>query len=393
MVPWIRVNAALADDEEIRAFAFALLPDLPKRLAVSATCGFLVTLWGQIAEARPNGNVALCDDDQIEVWAKWSGAPGAFAALWRARFTSRGLVQDWEEYNGKALRRLEADAERKRLSRGAGPSGPKSGKRPVDRPADSPQRVLDLSSVNGNGNGDEELQAGRIVTELDHAPPRAEPPLPPPRTEPPADRIVRTANGEVTFPAHATVLLERFYPADPARMADAAKQLLATLGQGAVLQRGVLVRAVDSAHLGWACQEVLKTPPDKGELAARFVLLKLQETFAGVRASRDQELRRREEAEKEHRVGEAQQYVDAIGGLWDKIEMEVDALLPFDMQGKPSPSRNLLLEAALLDAFERQRQLDDETPFVAPRPTPPGRAPAPPPLPASIPAELLEEDE
>ena len=401
MIPWIRVNAALADDEQVRAFAKALLPDRRVPEAVAATCGLLTTLWGQIAEHKPSGLVSGCDDDQIESWAKWWGTPGAFAALWRSAFTSRGAVQDWEEYNGAALRRRSDDAERKRLSRGGKASAQTSmdlgEDAPKDDPAPRPRRVLrtvrKTSSVDGHGNGDVQNKAGREVKEPNPAPALEEAAEQAAPNDPPTDRIVRTADGEVTFPAQATALLERFYLTNPSRMADAAKQLLAALGPGAVVRKGVFARAADSAHLGWACQEVMKAPPDDEELAALWVLKKLQDTFEDVAARREREVRTREEAAKQHRVDEAQQYVDAIGGLWDKIEGEVDALLPFDMKGKPSVARNLLIETALLDAFDRQRQLDDDAPFKPPRPSPPGQKPAPAPIPASIPPELLEDGE
>jgi hypothetical protein len=401
MIKWVRVNARLADDVQVRRFAVALLPSLPARAAVCATEGLLVNLWGQLAESAPSGDVSGCDDDQIEAWARWWGEPGAFASAWRGEFTSRGHVQDWEDYNGAALRRLSEDADRKRRKRGGKASAQTSmdlgEDAPQDNPAERPQSVQRTvrrtSAVNGNGDGNGQLKAGRVVTEQIPAREDAEVAATAAPNDQPTDRVVRTAGGEVTFPAQATALLERFYPKNPARMADAAKQLLAALGPGAVVKKGDFARAVDSAHLAWACQEVLKAPPDDEELAALWVLKKLQDTFEDVSARREREVRTREEAAKQHRVDEAQQYVDAIGGLWDKLEAEVDALLPFDLQGKPSVARNILLESALLDAFERQRQLDDDAPFKPPRPEPPGQKPAPPALPAAIPPELLEDGE
>lgn len=382
-VPWIRVNAALADDAEVRAFALALLPAMKPREAIAATCGLLVTLWGELADHQPNGVVSACDDDQLEAWARWWGEPGTFAQAWRDRFTSRGVVKDWEEYNGRALKRLEADAERKRIARGAKPSAKKA----LPRPADSPQGELDMSSVNGDGDGDGDgqLQADRVVRKPEPTPARAQP-------EPPADRTIRTEHGEVTFPADAQRLLERFYRTDPARMADAARQLLGALGPGAILERGVAVRAVNPEHLAEACRAVLVEPPRNEALAARFVLLRLRDTYLEVASRIEAEQRQRERAEKDERVQAAQSYVDAIGGLWDRIEAEVDALLPVHLQGKPSPARNLMLETAVLDAFERKRTLEPDAPFAAERPAASeSRRAVATSLPAQIPPDLLEE--
>lgn len=370
MKPWIRVNAKLAEDAQVRAFAKALLPDRRLADAVAAVCGLLVTLWGQLAEHRPSGDVSDCDDDQLEGWAKWWGEPGAFATLWRQTFVVRGVVQDWEEYNGKALQQLAADAKRKREARAGGAAA----KRPVGRPADTSQGNLGLSGVNGDVNGDEVNnpvgERGNVETV---------------EKLPPVDRIVRTAHGEVTFPADATRLLEAFYQGQPQRMADAARQLLAALGPGALLEKDVAVRAVDSNHLAEACRAVLQTPPRKRDLAVRFVLFQLRDTYLEVHARQAARHRATEASAREQRVAEAQRYVDGIGGLWDKIEAEVDALLPVHQQGKPTPARNLMLETAVLDAFERQRTLDRDTPFAAEAPPP-----APKPV-AEIPPDLLEE--
>lgn len=57
--------------------------------------------------------------------------------------------------------------------------------------------------------------------------------------------------------------------------------------QGARLKAGEYVRAYSAAHLEWACNAVLDSPPDKPEQLARWVLLKLRDTFAEWR-SRDE---------------------------------------------------------------------------------------------------------
>lgn len=227
----------------------------------------------------------------------------------------------------------------------------------------------------------------------------AEPPAPP------ADQQVQTPQGQVTFPKEGAQLIRHFYGGNPARAADAGKQLLAALGAGAKLEKGVFVRAHDTEHLRWACKAVLADPPDKPELAARFVLLKLRDTFLEVKARHERVTRATEASAREDLLAEAQRYVDGIGGLWDLIESEVDAMLEPAQRGKPSPSRNIMLEAAVLDAFERQRALGDGSVSASRRA--PGASIAGPPSPPTqewqpaqpdsgrkteIPADLLEEE-
>lgn len=383
--PWIRVNSRLLDDLQVRRLAIVLGIPGGVRCSVAATAGLLVALWGQLVEGAPSGDVSAVDDDQIETWARWWGKAGVFAAAWRTEFVQDGQVQDWEAYNGAALRRRADDAERKRRERGGAPSSP--------RPTDSPKPPKRTSSVNGDGHGDGEHPAAAVVADHPTTPPA-----------PPADSVVQTAAGSVTFPKEAQALLRKFYGGNAEKAADAARQLLGALGSGAKLDRESVVRAYDHEHLRWACRMVLAEPPNKPELAARFVLLKLRDTYLEVKARHEKAARATESEEREDLVAEAQRYVDGIGGLWDLIETEVDGLLEPAQRGKPSPSRNILLEAAVLDAFERKRTLGDGSAPAARRA--PGASTAGPPAPptqpwqpaqldsgkrAEIPADLLEE--
>lgn len=73
-----------------------------------------------------------------------------------------------------------------------------------------------------------------------------------------------------------------------AKVQDGLEQLRASLtAQGARLKAGEYVRAYSAAHLEWACQTVLESPPDKPEQLARWVLLKLRDTFAEWRSRDD----------------------------------------------------------------------------------------------------------
>jgi hypothetical protein len=72
------------------------------------------------------------------------------------------------------------------------------------------------------------------------------------------------------------------------KLDDAERQLRDTLtAQGARLAKGDYVRAYSPAHLAHCCRQVLDSPPDKPEQLARWVLLKLRDTFTEWR-SRDE---------------------------------------------------------------------------------------------------------
>lgn len=116
---WIRVNARLADDADVRKFARELLPTLPTWQSVPLACGLLVTLWGRIADEQEDGDLTARDDDALEEWAKWRGEPGAFAGAFRAAFTVDGIVRDWAEYQGPLIDRRRKDRERIRALREA----------------------------------------------------------------------------------------------------------------------------------------------------------------------------------------------------------------------------------------------------------------------------------
>lgn len=80
----------------------------------------------------------------------------------------------------------------------------------------------------------------------------------------------------------ALVLVHRM---PDAKIQDGIEQLRNTLtAQGARLARGDYVRAASRAHLEWACSAVLDSPPDKPEQLARWVLLKLRDTFTEWRS-------------------------------------------------------------------------------------------------------------
>lgn len=141
---WIRVNARLADDVDVRAFAKAILPRASVRAGVAQACGYLVILWGHVIDEQEDGDVSSRDDDTLEEWARWDGKRGVFAKAFRAAFTIDGKIQQWDEYQGTLIIRRERDRDRKRTGK------------PKDSAPNSsgiPAEVHTHSSGNGNGNG------------------------------------------------------------------------------------------------------------------------------------------------------------------------------------------------------------------------------------------------
>lgn len=122
---WIRVAANLSRRKVTwRLFAACLgtfpVPEgAPRSLYQKAAIGFLVELWGNIAEHTADGSIAALPDAQLEQWAGWDGTPGQFAAWLRAAHldTSTGKCREWDECAGALQTRRQADAERKRNQR------------------------------------------------------------------------------------------------------------------------------------------------------------------------------------------------------------------------------------------------------------------------------------
>lgn len=130
---WIRVNARLVDDAEVQAFAAAILAKQPLWLAVRATCGLLVALWGRVVDEQEDGNLTGRQDGILEEWAGWRGKAGLFAREFRARFVVDGHIREWTDYQGKLIERREKDRRRKRGGDSAG--------LPQETPQETPQDV------------------------------------------------------------------------------------------------------------------------------------------------------------------------------------------------------------------------------------------------------------
>lgn len=97
------------------------------------------------------------------------------------------------------------------------------------------------------------------------------------------------------------------------RQRAVGKQLRETLA-GGVKYEGAPVRAVDEAHLAWACGAVLDEPPKKRDIAIQWVLLKLRDTYTERLAAQERAAAAAAEREGENRTALALSWCAAHGG-------------------------------------------------------------------------------
>lgn len=292
---WIRVNATLLDAPGVRQFGTELLPKTEPWLARAAVAGFLVALWGRVAEHQPDGRLSGRDDEQLEEWAQWKGKPGLFAQVFRARFLREdGVIDHWEDYQGAALARREQDRKRKADAARRVPIPQESTPllRTMSRrhSAGIPQESTRKLHATSNGTHaatetvteTEELKSGVVnLTKGEEPPPKAQPPAP-------------LADATPTAATPSSVInrfVARFYgQAPPARRADIARQITGAILSTGVQFKGSLVRAVDADHLDDACLEVMEDPPREANAAWVFVLHKLSDTYLEVLSARTKAL-------------------------------------------------------------------------------------------------------
>ncbi|HEX6602354.1 MAG TPA: hypothetical protein VF030_06885 [Solirubrobacterales bacterium] len=153
---WIRVEAAIADSAKVWEFAGMLLgtgsagasagvdAESPRK-HVAESIGYLVQLWGKVADKRETGDVSDVPDGLLESWAGWAGPRGHFAHCFRSVFASDGQINDWQEHQGKLIERRKKERARWLRRHSAGGSAEAT-----------PESVRDSASTpvaNGNGNG------------------------------------------------------------------------------------------------------------------------------------------------------------------------------------------------------------------------------------------------
>lgn len=105
---WIRVETNVAEHPKVIAFADTLGISLEEAL------GYIVRVWGQVAEHRPSGDLKGLSDAAVEIWARWRGEPGCFGEAFRSQFMTGSILHGWQERQGKLIERLSSDRRRKR---------------------------------------------------------------------------------------------------------------------------------------------------------------------------------------------------------------------------------------------------------------------------------------
>lgn len=104
---WIRVETNIAENEKVHAFADGC------GISAEEAVGFLVRVWGRVAEHRPTGDLTGVSDMVLEHWAVWRGKRGLFATQFRKWFVSNEILVGWKERQGKLVERAEKERLRK----------------------------------------------------------------------------------------------------------------------------------------------------------------------------------------------------------------------------------------------------------------------------------------
>lgn len=111
---WIRVEQSIWTHRKTLLLAELLRIDVEKAAAK------VIKLWHWAVDNCPTGDLSNCSPALIEIATQWTGKRGAFyQALIDAGFVDIGqhgtrLLHDWEDHNGRLLRRAEAERERVR---------------------------------------------------------------------------------------------------------------------------------------------------------------------------------------------------------------------------------------------------------------------------------------
>lgn len=106
---WIRIATGILNDPSIHAVADAA------GVSVPTTTGHVVGVLSYLPDHARGGDLSGVSDATLERWAMWTGKRGKFAAAFRAYLCdAQGVVRSWEKHNGAAIRKLDADVQRKR---------------------------------------------------------------------------------------------------------------------------------------------------------------------------------------------------------------------------------------------------------------------------------------
>ena len=267
---WIRVEANEKGSRRVWAMRRAL------GIPVPHVVGYLTCLGGEIAQHAPDGNVADVEDELLETWAMWDGAPGAFAAAFRAACAPEGRFLGWTETMGELVRRREKDRLRKRtepkpggaaeVPRKSAEAPRKSSVRDETRRNETDETSGAEISVEPPARAHDAAPAAAGASSHDE---RREPDFAPLRAAPLAPLVSR-------------LLRERYRDATAERRRDVARQLAEALTPaGAKLRRGVVVRTTPTT-LATAIGLALGERIDNPDRSIFIVLLKCHDGKANL---------------------------------------------------------------------------------------------------------------
>lgn len=160
---WIRIDTDIADNEKIQRARNVL------GLSTGQMVGHYVMMLCKLGHYCPDAKLADVHATTLEEYARWQGEPGAFDRAIRENFVTDGVLDGWEERQGKLMLRQERDRTRKKAARAAAKSA-----RPQDRPQDAVRTVGSPSggaaTVNGYGygNGNNTAAASAPKPDMDY---------------------------------------------------------------------------------------------------------------------------------------------------------------------------------------------------------------------------------
>lgn len=105
---WIRIATGITRDRRTAAIADAC------GVRFTEALGCMVAVLTNLPFEAKDGNIADIPDVHLERWAMWEGKRGVFAKAFRDQMCEDGAVRAWEKYNGAAMRKSEADAQKRK---------------------------------------------------------------------------------------------------------------------------------------------------------------------------------------------------------------------------------------------------------------------------------------
>jgi hypothetical protein len=332
---WIRVEAHEVDSLRVDALAEAL--DIPDAYAL----GLYVALGGAVAEHSPTGTIQHVSDRKLEEWARWRGKRGAFAAAARKILQDdAGELAEWRESMGKLLEQREKDRVRKLHGHSEEIPRNDRGKSVVTERNGTERNVSARSSHLDNSN--KRSGAEHLAEDVEAA----------------SAPLAGAAEIE-QLPPGANEFLARFYGNAPReRWRDVVAQLCATLGAGARLKRGALVRAGSPERLAAKIREVIAEGVRDPDKAIRVLLLKLNDTNDMTTAAVKTEQRERETDDRNRgrELVEANAWLEEHGDVEHTIVERLELDFPHPVEPGDDVlaiSRSIARDALVLEAWRK----------------------------------------